>query len=65
MLFRSELIGDLTPSPGFYEGRVRVRCTYPRFTDMQLNKDVLLGEEYEVSRQRADELIYLYNFEEV
>ena len=60
-----ELIGDLTPTPGFYEGRVRVRCTYPRFTDMQLNKDVLLGEEYEVSRQRADELIYLYNFEEV
>lgn len=60
-----ELIGDLKPTPGFYGGKARVRCTYPRFTDMRLGKDVLLGEEYEVSRQRADELVYQYNFEEV
>lgn len=60
-----ELIGDLKPTPGFYGGKARVRCTYPRFTDMRLGKDVLLGEEYEVPRQRADELVYQYNFEEV
>ena len=60
-----ELIGDVKRSADFYEGEVKVRCTYPRFTDMRLGKDVLLGEEYMVSRQRADELVYLYNFEEV
>ena len=60
-----ELIGDAKRSADFYEGEVKVRCTYPRFTDMRLGKDVLLGEEYMVSRQRADELVYLYNFEEV
>ena len=57
-----ELIGDLRPTPGFYEGQVKVRACIREYTDMQLNKNFYYGDEYIVSRSRADELIYNLRF---
>lgn len=60
-----ELIGDLTPTPGFYDGEVTVRVKIPQYTDMQLHKDMHKGDEFTVSRARADELAYVYNFVDI
>lgn len=60
-----ELIGDMTPTPGFYDGDVKVRVRISKFTDMKLHKDVVRGEEYTVSRMRADELAYFYGYVEI
>ena len=60
-----ELIGDLRPTPGFYDGDVKVRVKIKEYTDMKLNKNMHLGDEFTVSRARADELAYLRGFVEI
>lgn len=60
-----ELVGDLRPTPGFYEGEVKVRVKIKVYTDMKLDRDMHQGEEFTVSRARADELAYGYGFVEI
>ena len=60
-----ELIGDLKPTPGFYDGDVRVRVKIKEYTDLKLDKNMHKGEEFTVSRARADELAYLRGFVEI
>ena len=60
-----ELVGDLRPTPGFYEGEVKVRVKIKLYTDMKLGRDMHQGEEFTVSRARADELAYGYGFVEI
>ena len=60
-----ELIGDLTPTRGFYDGQVKVRAILKEYTDMQLNRNFYQGDEYIVSRARADELTYQLGFTEI
>lgn len=60
-----EFLGELKRAPGFYEGDVKIRVTIPKFSDMKLGKDVFKGEEYVVSRKRADELVYGHQYCEI
>lgn len=60
-----DLIGDLKPTPGFYDGDVRVRVKIKEYTDLKLDKNMHKGEEFTVSRARADELAYLRGFVEI
>lgn len=60
-----QFLGNMTPTKGFYDGDVMIRVTVPVFSDLKLHKDVHKGDEYAVSRARADELAYDYGFVEV
>lgn len=60
-----ELIGDLKPTPGFYEGEVKVRVIVDELTDIVLNRNFLKGEEYTTTRARADHLAYNLKFVEI
>lgn len=57
-----EFIGDLNPTEGFYDGQVKVRATIKEYYDLKLDKLVRKGEEFTVSRSRADELVYSLRF---
>lgn len=60
-----DLIGDSKPTPGYYDGDVKVRCIIKEYTDMKLNRNIYKGEEFTVSRARADELAYQHGFVEI
>ncbi len=60
-----DLIGDLKPTPGFYDGDVKVRVKIKEYTDLKLGKNMHKGDEFTVSRARADELAYVYNFVDI
>jgi glycosyltransferase involved in cell wall biosynthesis len=57
-----EFIGDLKPTEGFYDSQVKVRATIKEYYDLKLDKVVRKGEEFRVSRSRADELVYSLRF---
>ena len=59
------LFGDLKRAADFYKGDVRIRAVIPKYTDMKLKKDVYKGDEYVVSRSRADDLVYEKGWAEI